>query len=392
MKQNKITPYRITQALALVWVLAALAKYFSGIDASIGHTHYNNYVIFTKAFYHLLDNTNLYIHYPSEHWDLYKYSPAFALCMGVLAWMPDWLGFSLFSLSNGWAVCAALMALPGWTTGEQTVWFRRFVVENPLICALLLYVAMELLSSIQNAQTNGWIAALLIGAFCCMERRKVWIATLLLTLSVYIKVLGLVGFALFLLYPQKGKFILSSAVWMLVFALLPLVVCTPSELWQQYQNWGVLLANDHSASYGLSVMGWWQRWFGWEGSKTGVVLAGAALFCVPFVRTKQYTRFRFRQLFLCSILLWVVIFNHKAESPSFIIAICGIAIWYFSRPRPRSDYWWLIVAFILTSLCTTDLVPRIFRTEIYHPYHLKSLPSIFIWVRIWYEQMRENFD
>jgi Glycosyltransferase family 87 len=366
---------RIVLGLLLVTLVASIAKYFGGTN-DVGYTHYNNYIIFIQSFRHLLDNTNLYVLYPQEHWDLYKYSPTFALAMAPFAALPDWLGFPLFSLLNTGALCWAILRLPDFD--DRT---RSF---------LLLFIALELITSIQNAQTNAWIAALLIGAFNAMERRQVWLATLCLVLSVYIKVLGIVGFALFLLYPDKGRFILSSIVWTLALALLPLVVCTPSELIQQYQNWGVLLAEDHSISYGLSVMGWWQRWFGWEGSKTAVVLGGAVLFCLPFLRWGRFEERYFRLLFLSSILLWVVIFNHRAESPSFIIAICGIGIWYWSRPRPTADFWWMVGAFVLTSVCTTDLVPRWFRMEIFHPYHLKALPAIFIWVKVWWIMINDE--
>ena len=40
----------------------------------------------------------------------------------------------------------------------------------------------------------------------------------------------------------------------------------------------------------------------------------------------------FRLRFLCSLLVFLVIFNHRSESPSFVIAMAGIAIWFVSLP------------------------------------------------------------
>lgn len=40
---------------------------------------YNNYVIFKMSFPHLVNNEDLYIVQPEEHWDLYKYTPTFAV-------------------------------------------------------------------------------------------------------------------------------------------------------------------------------------------------------------------------------------------------------------------------------------------------------------------------
>ena len=49
-------------------------KYF---DASgIEYTRFDNYVIFWQSFAHLVAGRDLCVLYPSEHWDLFKYSPA----------------------------------------------------------------------------------------------------------------------------------------------------------------------------------------------------------------------------------------------------------------------------------------------------------------------------
>jgi len=43
------------------------------------YSHYNNYIIFKQSFYHLIAQKDLYIHYPQEQYDLFKYPPTFAL-------------------------------------------------------------------------------------------------------------------------------------------------------------------------------------------------------------------------------------------------------------------------------------------------------------------------
>jgi len=39
--------------------------------------------------------------------------------------------------------------------------------------------------------------------------------------------------------------------------------------------------------------------------------------------------------YLASLLVFVVIFNHQAERPSFVIAATGAAIWFVESPRDR---------------------------------------------------------
>ena len=61
----------------------------------IEYNGYNNYTIFERSFHHLKNNQDLYVLYPLEHWDLYKYTPAFSVFFGFFSLFPDWLGLSI---------------------------------------------------------------------------------------------------------------------------------------------------------------------------------------------------------------------------------------------------------------------------------------------------------
>ena len=79
------------------------------------------------------------------------------------------------------------------------------------------------------------------------------------------------------------------------------------------------------------------------------------------------------------MLIWVVIFNHKAESPTFIIAVTGAAIWYFSNKPRIANNTLLIFLFLVTCLSFSDLVPHDIRQNIIKPYAIKAVPCIVIW-------------
>jgi hypothetical protein len=149
-----------------------------------------------------------------------------------------------------------------------------------------------------------------------------------------------------------------------------------------YNSWLNLLSHDHAVAYGLSVLGWLYTWFGIEVNKLGLIIVGAILFMIPLIRFKKYKDYYFRLLALASILLWVVIFNHKAESPTFVIAVSGVGIWYFSQQRSIENLVLLILVFILTSLSPTDIFPRVIRNEWVNPFVLKAVPCILVWVKI----------
>jgi len=338
-------------------------------------TEYNNYVIFKHSFFHLLHGTNLYGLYPAEHWDFYKYSPTFALLMGSVAYLPDILGLSTWNVLNAITVFFAIRMLP-LSVRKQ--------------CLIFWFIAMELLTCLQNNQSNGLMCGLIIAAYGCMEQKKVVLATLWLVLAMYIKVYGAIGFCLFLFYPSKLRFILSAVLWTIVLAAMPLIVTPFHTLVWQYHNWADLMIADAALARGLSVAGWLYSWFGLDNTKNYVIGIGIIFFLLPFTRFKLYSNVVFKLLILASMLVWVIIFNHKAESSTFIIAVAGVAIWYFVMPEAkwRTTIFWSV--FIFTCLATTDIFPPFVKKEFIYPYKIKVVPCILAWCMIFIELMRTS--
>ena len=369
-------PKFILVIYALLAAGTALQEYHLGSKSDTS-THYNNYIIFRQSFFHLIHHKDLYAPYPAEHFDYYKYSPAFAVFMGAFAYLPLAIGLITWNLLNALVLFFAIKSLP--------------VNDRKIHVAVWWFVVIELTTSLQNSQSNALIAGLLILAFCFLERRNIALATLMITFTVFIKIFGLVAFSLFLLYPDKKRFVLYSALWMGLFALIPLIVISPTQLLSLYESWWKLLGTDYSGSSGISVMGWLNSWLNIAPPKNMVTLAGVVIFCIPLLFIRRYTQFIFRWLFFCSILIWVIIFNHKAESSTFIIAVCGIALWYFSQERNYVNLTLLMLAFVFTCLSPTDLFPPALRTNFFVPYTVKVVPCIVIWVKIIYELIAASY-
>ena len=366
---NILIVYTLFALIASIQLILVGPHVFDGRS----YTDYNNYVIFRQSFFHLIDGKNIDMLYPAEQWDLYKYSPTFALVMGLLAHLPDVVGLSLWNLLNALALFGAISMLP-------------FKMDKRGL--LLWYVLLELLTSMQNAQSNGLMAGLLIAAYGCMERGKIQWATLWIVIATFIKVYGGIGFCLFLFYPGKTKFVGYSALWMVLFAVMPLVVTPFHVLIWQYHNWMAMMSADQSASYGLSVMGWLRNWFGISSGKSVVSLIGIMLFLTPLSRWKLYNNATYKLLMLAFMLIWVIIFNHKAESPTYIIAVAGAGIWFFSTPVTLWHRILLLVVFIFTCLSPTDIFPPYLRQHFFIPYTIKAIPCILLWCVIFIELMR----
>jgi len=334
---------------------------------------YNNYIIFKQSYPHLLQGKDLYKAYPENYEDLYKYSPTFALAFGAFAVLPDAIGLSLWNLLNAMILFFSFIYLP------------KVDMKKKII--MLMVIATELMTSLQNSQANGLVAGLIIFSFGLLERKHYILASFCIISVLYIKLFGIVMAVLFLFYPKKWKLAVYSLAWFLLLFAAPLLVNSFSTLQFHYLKWFELLQSDYTASYGLSVAGWIHAWFSHDVNKFILVISGFLLLMLPFLRFRQYKNFCFRMYALASVLIWVVIFNHKAESPTFIIAMSGVAIWTLSFNPGRWKIVLLGAAVLLTSLTPTDIFPVGFRDGFLVPYAIKVVPCIVIWTLILFEMM-----
>jgi hypothetical protein len=335
------------------------------------HNRYNNYTIFRYSFEHLKQGENLYVNHDDQHFDLFKYSPTFALLMAPFYYAPDYIGLFAWNALNILVLVFALSKF-------------HFPSEKMKLLAHL-FLLPEIILSAQNSQSNILIAGLMVLSFVYLTENKISKAVLVLLLAVFIKPFALVGFILFLFFPGKLKMLGWSLLWTFVLLLLPLLVVSWSELTWQYHNWREMLQMDHSASYGISMLGWLYTWFGIEGNKFLVLLLGTLLLLLPLLLIREYRNSRYQLLMLSSVLLWVILFNHKAESSTFIIAVTGIAIWFFTQRSSVVNTVLIITAFVFTCLVATDLFPRPWRKEWAEPYVIKVFPCILVWLKILYD-------
>jgi len=368
--------------LWVVYILSALVasvlKLIQPLNAE-GYTAYENYRIFKNAPDNLLNFANPYAYYFNQTWDQYKYSPAFALGMAPFAQLPDAIGLPLWNLLNALVLLAAILRLPVMTAAQQ-----RFMAW---------FVLLELLTSLQNSQSNGLTAGLFLWAFIAFERTQMMKASGWVVANGFIKLFGGAAVMMACIYPEKRRFLFWTVVWTTALTLVPLLFLSPVHTMKVYGWWWELLRGDHAASIGLSVQGWLESWFGWRPSKIGVTLVGLVVLAASILRIslKNVRSLKFevrsldesdpqlRTLAWASLLLWVVIFNHKAESPTFVIALCGVVLWYCVSEKKRWETTLLWSTFILVSLSPTDVFPRMLREQVVQPYVLKAVPCILLW-------------
>jgi glycosyl transferase family 87 len=220
-----------------------------------------------------------------------------------------------------------------------------------------------------------------------LERdRGIW-AGLCLALSFYLKIYGAAAGILIIMYPCRWRAVGWSGIWFVVLGALPLMVVPADELWMQYRGWLALVAGDHHLSYGLSAMGVAEAWLGIRGIDGLMLAVGIVGLLAPLARVRQYDELNFRLGMLASLLVWMVIFNHKAESPTYIVAMTGLAIWYVTAQPNRIELLLLGSTFVLTCWTQTDLFPRFIRRTVFGPYRIKAIGSLVLWPRMAYRML-----
>ena len=358
---------RTILALYLGAAVAASLQAWLPPAGQVPWSHYNNFQIFRQAYHHLVAGQDLYLPYPGEHRDLFKYSPTFALAFAPFALLPVFPAMCAWNALNAGVLYLGIARFP-------------YVSERARVLAWWLCF-VEGWGALQHFQTNSLIAGLLLLAFRALVAGAQVPAASAILATAFVKVFGIAALPLYRFAPRKRRLLAVTFLLAAAFAALPLLVVPLSHLLSLYRSWFVLLQNDHGVSYGYSVMGWLHSWFGLDLSKSVVVAAGGAVMLLPFLRRGASLDGAYPSLALGALMIWMVIFNHKAEGPTFIIAVAGITVWYGSAERSLGDRLLLAAAFVLVSLSPTEIFPRVVRLHLVPAYALKAVPCIAIWAR-----------
>ncbi len=349
--------------VALLWVVAVLAATW---QQGIAH-HNNNFLIFRAASVHLLHEQDLYAAYPALHFDFYKYSPTFALLFLPFAVLPLGLAMLLWNALNAAALYLAL----------GTVLPRRAAAIARGI------VFLDMLGSLQNVQSNALVAALIIFTFAAYERRHTVLGTMSAAIGAAVKVFPLAALSFGIFHPRKLRVAGAIALGTVLLILLPLLVTPPSALAAQYESWRAIETSD-ALERGFSVMQIIEQLFHRDWPNAPLQLAGTLLLVAPIIaRRVRWSEWQFRRLYLCSVLVYCVVFNHQAESPTFVVALAGVGIWFASLER-RTPREWAVLGFVVvcTVLASSDAMPRGVQREFFDPYRFKVVPLIVLWAHL----------
>ena len=331
-----------------------------------------NFEIFRASSRHLVAGEDLYAQYATEQ-DKFKYSPTFALLFAPLAWLPWPLALFLWSTLNAGALFVAI---------------ERLLPARQAMLALA-FLFFEVLRIMQNAQSNTLVAALIILAWVALEAGRAWRAAAAVALGVSIKIFPIAALTFAIPWRRGIRTGLQAAAVGIGLVLLPLLVTPPATLLAQYRSWGAVEEMEQGERW-FSAMQLLHHWTGAAFANWPVQLAGVALLTLPLaLRRERFTDARFRLLYLCSVLLFIPLFNHQGERASYLIAFTGATIWFVSSPRERWRTVLYGIALVTIPLMSTLIPGAWLKLPTVVLYRL-ALPTLLIWIAVQAELWRKE--
>lgn len=360
-------------------LVTAMTKYLGGKEA------YNNYLLFKNVFWHTWEQKNLYALYPDLYFDSNHYGIFFSVLIAPFALLPDWLGMPLWNLANASLLVFAIHKLP----------------FSPTKKSLLAWLCLqEYITAAVSLQFNIGLTALLILSAVYIWERKETKSAMMILIGFFVKLYGIVGLSSFFFIRNKARFIVAMLIGFGVCLGAPMLLSGIDFGLQSYADWYLSLSEKNASNLVLgnrqdfSLMGIVRRVLGDASIPNSVfVVPGLLLFGLPYCRVKQYKFLPFQLMILASTLLFVVLFSSGSESPTYIIAVVGVMIWFFLQKSPtRWDIALLIFVMILTCFSFSDVFPRYIKDEFVIKYSLKALPCSVVWFRVIYELMTRDFE
>ena len=362
-------------------ILAAL------LELSRGYGEINNFLIYRGVYTHTLQQVNLYALYPAEYADSNHYGPLFSMLIAPFALLPVFWGCLIWCIANAWVLFYA---------------FKRLDLGKKQFYTVLLISCIEQMTATHSVQFNAMLAGSMLLAFSYVKDQKIIPATFLIAAGFLIKIYSIAGLAFFLFTDKKKLFVLSFIGWLILLFALPMLISSPDFIVQSYLDWFHSLVEKNGSNIDISVAsgmqdisvgGMIRRVFQLNNLPNYIVTVPAALLILlPLSRYRQFAADAFKQTYCCMLMVAVVIFSSSAESPTYIIAVSGIAIWLSAHlPLNKTKTALLLLLFLFTILSPTDLFPKAVRDGFFVKYSMKAFPCFIAWLMMIYELTGKNY-
>jgi hypothetical protein len=269
----------------------------------------------------------------------YLYSPLVAALFSPLALLPYWLANVVWRLG---VVATYLAAVRAWLRNENGGTARIPAENHALVFLLLLPLSI---GSINNAQANPLVVALIMFALIAARSMRWAVAALCIGIVAYLKIYPLAaGLLLAVIFPRQLPWRLFAAL--LALGVLSFILQKPAYVAEQYHNWVATRSVDERhhdvmnrprdlwtmlAACGIELN--LHLYFILQILGGGVI----AVLCI-FGRLKKWSNDRLLTLIFTLVCCWMLLLGPATESSTYIVlapAISLAAVEAFSRPFPK---------------------------------------------------------
>lgn len=336
-----------------------------------------NFIIFDTATTMFWNGVSPY----GEEWkatglDYFLYAPLFNILFAPFAFLPDKIAPLAWNLFNFTLYFFAVFTLPEKYSRERK-------------CVTFMFTFLILCTTQLSFQYNVTVVSIFLLSFSLLERGQGFAAVLLIMLSGLTKIYGIFQLSLLLCYPRFWRNAGYALAVGLIFAILPVVRIPMEELPAYYESWVNALLS-HKDSRVWQTIFYIQPFFDTAPAymnhiRIGILLILAALL---IYNRKKYGDFGFRAQALGILMGWVILFSDSSERHTYLIALAGYMLWYWTIVPKRIDVVLFWANFVVLTVMPVDLLcpPTVMRF-VFNTLTLNLWLFSFTWLRMCYRTM-----
>lgn len=289
--------------------------------------------------------------------DYFLYAPLFNILFTPFAYMPDAVGPFTWNLLNYSLYALAIYTLPRLTTDSKN--------------RILLYTLPILATTQLSFQYNVAIAYIYLFAFTLLERDKAPWAILLIMISALTKIYGGFELAILLFYPRFWRNMGWTLLIGVALLLLPALRIQLGELPAYYGSWIEALGSHTDSRIFEGFFNIRLLWGDTLPRYMSIIQIGTLVVLAALVvlRRRSFGDFNFRIQCVGIIMGWIILFSNSPEKHTYVIALLGYLLWYWSQNRrgvyDKTLYWANLVVLVLMPvdlICPVSVMRFVFDT------------------------------
>jgi hypothetical protein len=287
---------------------------------------------------------------PVPNTDWFKYSPAFAMLYGALAYLPETLHALLWAALNFSVYWLGIARwVPAYRDG-RALWFW------------LIAASMELDGSIRYQQINALMTGMILWGVADYRDGKYAGSGTWLTVMSNWKVLP-APFVIGLSRELRKPFWIALAVSSAALYVLPALVRGWSGNWDLHADWWALLRKDAASGGLLDLESVLSAYIPREAAHWARLMVGGVTFALLWDPRRTALFKPAETLWLCLGLTGILLFNPRTEPPTFVLAAPAMPmLWIASRMvggnEKRIVRFVILVCFFFLSLAHNDIWPK----------------------------------